>query len=170
MDSDFEGTLYLAYENASGDVILSTCNPSTSSCASASSWTSEDTGLSGSDIHLGVDRSKNPHIAANDASSLVVSSRMDGSWTNTQVFNFESDWTSFAVDPYGRTWVAAHIGASEDLWVFDAWGLGGNGLELDTDQDGFTGYDEHQCGTDPTDPSSVPADFDMDGRLSLIHI
>ena len=86
---------------------------------------------------------------------------MDGSWTNTQVFNFESDWTSFAVDPYGRTWVAAHIGASDDLWVFDAWGFGGNGLELDTDQDGFTGYDEHQCGTDPTDPSSVPADFDI---------
>ncbi|MEC8045373.1 MAG: putative Ig domain-containing protein, partial [Candidatus Thermoplasmatota archaeon] len=168
LDSDFEGTLYLAYENGSGHVTLSTCNPSTSSCASASSWTSEDTGLSGSDIHLSVDRSKNPHIAANDASSLVVSSRMDGSWTNTQVFNFESDWTSFAVDPYGRTWVAAHIGASDDLWVFDAWGFGGNGLELDTDQDGFTGYDEHQCGTDPTDPSSVPADFDMDGRCDQI--
>ena len=62
LDSDFEGTLYLAYENGSGHVTLSTCNPSTSSCASASSWTSEDTGLSGSDIHLSVDRSKNPHI------------------------------------------------------------------------------------------------------------
>ena len=98
----------------------------------------------------------------------MVSSRMDGSWTNTQVFNFESDWTSLAVDPYGRTWVAAHIGASDDLWVFDARGFGGNGLELDTDQDGFTGYDEHQCGTDPTDPSSVPADFDMDGRCDQI--
>ena len=72
------------------------------------------------------------------------------------------------MDDYGRAWLATQIGVSDDLWVFDAWGLGGNGLDLDPDQDGFTGYDEFLCGTDPFDASSVPTDFDLDGRCGEV--
>ena len=60
------------------------------------------------------------------------------------------------------------ISAPATTCGFSTPGVSVDGLELDTDQDGFTGYDEHQCGTDLTDPSSVPADFDMDGRCDQI--
>ncbi|MEK9865387.1 MAG: hypothetical protein VW544_03315, partial [Euryarchaeota archaeon] len=168
IDSDFEGNLYVAFANSTGAVMLIDCNPSTATCSSASAWSIEDTGLTGGDIHLSLDRSLQPHIVANDAGSLVVSSKEDGAWGAQSAFNYESEWSSIAVDDYGRAWLATQIGVSDDLWVFDAWGLGGNGLDLDPDQDGFTGYDEFLCGTDPFDASSVPTDFDLDGRCDEV--
>ncbi len=168
MDMDTEGNLYVAHSNSSGNVILHICNPSASGCGSAANWNSEDTGLTNSEIHLAVDLSMDPHVVSNGASSIVIASRSDGTWSTSQVFNYESDWSSILIDDYGRTWIAAHVGASNDLWVFNAWGFAGNGFELDVDGDGFTGYDELRCGTDPVDASSAPEDFDLDGTCDSL--
>jgi len=168
MDMDAGGNLFIAHSNSSGDVTLYTCDTSASGCGTASNWNSEDTGLTGSEIQLAVDLSMEPHVVSNDAGSIVVSSRSNGVWSTSQVFNYESDWSSILIDNYGRTWIAAHVGASDDLWVFNAWGFAGNGFELDVDGDGFTGYDELRCGTDPGDASSSPEDFDLDGTCDSL--
>ena len=168
MDMDSDGNLLVAHSNSSGNVILHTCNPSASGCGTASNWNSEDTGLTDSEIHLAVDLSTDPHVVSNDAGSIVIASRSEGTWSTSQVFNYESDWSSILIDDYGRTWIAAHVGASDDLWVFNAWGFAGNGFELDVDGDGFTGYDELRCGTDPVDASSAPEDFDLDGTCDSL--
>ena len=168
VDMDVDGNLLVAHSNSSGNIILHTCNPSASGCGTASNWNSEDTGLTDSEIHLAVDLSMDPHVVSNDAGTIVIASRSEGTWSTSQVFNYESDWSSILIDDYGRTWVAAHVGASDDLWVFNAWGFAGNGFELDVDGDGFTGYDELRCGTDPVDASSAPEDFDLDGTCDSL--
>ena len=166
IDAAPDGSLHVASINhTTSSVYYSSCS---SNCDSSSSWNTElvsnDTT---SQAIIQVDADGTPWILfTHNTNGATLMSRENGQWGGDAISAWPGAADSFGmmINSAGYIYTSLHLVSAGELWAVTNPAIAGAGLYLDADGDGWTGMQELSCGTDRMSPSSIPSDFDEDGR------
>jgi len=165
MDVAPDGTISVAHTNDAYQTYYSSCS---SGCTSASSWSTElvsnDTS---SEVVLQFDGDVTPWILLTHNTTGATLFIMDNAVWNSQAISAwpgAADSFGLMINSAGYVFTSLHLVNPGELWAVTNPAVAGSGLYVDADGDGWTGMNEVSCGTDRMDSSSIPSDFDEDGR------
>ena len=170
IDTAPDGTVGIAHTNdTTYKTYFSHCS---STCSSSSSWTTElvsdDTS---SQVVLQYAADGTPWILLkHNTSGETLFHRENGQWEEYTFSNWPGDSDSFGmiINSAGYIYTSLHLVSAGELWAVTNPTVAGTGLSMDADGDGWIGMRELACGTDRTDSSSTPVDFDMDGHCDSL--
>ncbi len=164
---DVTSTTSNASADTAGDATVSACLDGWSSCTTASDWTVDASlsGINSTTMAMAVDLDQNHFLVHNSSSGAMLhrvgANGLQSSGTLLWPHAVEEISTAFTLQ--GDLYTAVRNGSDGHLWLVRADAVGGIGLGVDLDGDGWLGIDELACGKDPQDASSMPEDADADG-------
>ncbi len=164
---DVTTTASSASADTAGDATVSACLDGWSSCTTASDWTVDASlsGINSTTMDMVTDLDQVHHLVHNTSTGTVLRSVGPAgtlSQANT-IWPHGIEEVSLALTSQGTLFAAVRNASDGHLWLVREEAVGGLGLSVDLDGDGWLGLDEMACGTDPNDATSTPTDADGDG-------
>ena len=156
-----------ASPGTAGDATVSACANGWSSCTTVADWTVDAnlSGVNSTTMAMAVDLDQT-HFLVHNSSSGAMLHRVGATGlqsSGTVLWPHAVEEISTAFNPQGDLYTAVRNASDGHLWLVRADAVGGIGLSVDLDGDGWLGIDEMACGKDPQDASSTPEDADADG-------
>jgi alpha-tubulin suppressor-like RCC1 family protein/predicted flap endonuclease-1-like 5' DNA nuclease len=164
---DVTTTASTASPGTAGHATVSACANGWSSCTTAADWTVDAnlSGVNSTTMAMAVDLDQT-HFLVHNSSSGAMLHRVGATGlqsSGTLLWPHAVEEISTAFTPQGDLYTAVRNASDGHLWLVRADAVGGIGLAVDLDGDGWLGIDEMACGKDPQDASSTPEDADGDG-------
>ncbi|MBA88500.1 MAG: hypothetical protein CMB16_04460 [Euryarchaeota archaeon] len=166
IDAAPDGSLHVSSINhATSSVYYSSCSIN---CDASSSWSTElVSNNTTSQALIQVDADGTPWILfTHNTNGSTLMSRDNGQWDGDAISAWPGAADSFGmmINSAGYIYTSLHLVSAGELWAVNNPAIAGAGLYVDADGDGWTGMQELSCGTDRMSSSSIPSDFDEDGR------
>jgi alpha-tubulin suppressor-like RCC1 family protein/predicted flap endonuclease-1-like 5' DNA nuclease len=166
IDAAPDGTVGIAHTNdTTYKTYFSYCS---STCSTLSSWTTELVSTdTSSEVVLQYDADGTPWILlTHNTTGATLFKSDNGQWDGQAISTWPGAADSFGmiINSAGYIFTSLHLVNPGELWAVTNPAIAGAGLYIDADGDGWTGLEELSCGTDRMVSSSIPGDFDEDGR------
>ncbi|DAC19080.1 MAG TPA: hypothetical protein HA276_00610, partial [Candidatus Poseidoniaceae archaeon] len=164
---DVTTTASSASPGTAGDATVSACLDGWSSCTTATDWTVDASlsGINSTTMAMVTDLDQVHHLVHNTSTGTVLRSVGPAGTLSqaTTIWPHGIEEVSLALTSQGTLFAAVRNASDGHLWLVREEAVGGVGLGVDLDGDGWLGLDEMACGTDPNDATSTPTDADGDG-------